>query len=406
MEKTKHTKRGWIFIPLIIAIAVLAALGLAACSSTQGITEQDVIDKGFSIKVTFDYNGGNIVGDEKTSAIVRVKPNSYVPDPSKDDNKLVVPSRTGYSFCEYRIVETDENGEPERDENGDLILGEAFDFTKRVDKDVYIGVYWWTNFTLNLRYGEMDTDEAHAETKTVNIARERDGSPTEVAQSAVRVLGRTFLRYYLDKDNADETEITFPAMLPFSEEKNTIDVYSDSLDGVYQVVNTLDQFLSFPFVSQTNVYLTCDIDMSQTTKSFSFPAQYSGKFYGNGHTISNLDIKLARSQGRSDTNFGLFKRIDEGAVIKDVNFKNVKLTLDLTNKLVTEYNVGILAGTLRGDATVKNVEIDGEVIYTLAEDFNKESLHMSNFVGNALTGSVIENCVYDKVKFTEQGNNG
>ena len=92
-----------------------------------------------------------------------------------------------------------------------------------------------------------------------------------------------------------------------------------------------------------------DIDMSSVSNFAGigdYPNTFKGKFYGNGHTISNLTSTV-----NSGDNVGLFGAID-GALIQDLGLKNVKLTGSGTTN-----SMGALAG--RADnSTIKNVFVD------------------------------------------------
>ena len=91
-----------------------------------------------------------------------------------------------------------------------------------------------------------------------------------------------------------------------------------------------------------------DIDMSSVSNFAGIGRgnTFKGKFYGNGHTISNLTSTV-----NSGDNVGLFGAID-GALIQDLGLKNVKLTGSGTTN-----SMGALAG--RADnSTIKNVFVD------------------------------------------------
>lgn len=409
MRENIKKKCGKILLPLIaLAGCGACALTLVGCGG-QYLTEQDIIDSGYSVKVVLDYNGGKTEDDE-TSTTLRLRPNSYVPQPKEDEEGLKPPIRTGHTFKEFRVAETDEDGNPLRNEDGSLKLGELWDFDTQVTEDVTLGAVWWTNYKMILHYGEEENGVQNPNTKEIDVPRTSSGGPTRISQSASRVSGYTFLRYYTDRNDKDGSAVTFPAVLDFTDENDVIDVYSDSLNGVFQIVGTAEQLVSFSFSSSTNVYLTANIDMNDlkeagSNKKLGLPATYGGKFYGNDYTISNIEIEYEKPTSGTDGNFGLFKTISASAEIRDLKLVNTKVIANLSNRLVSEYNVGLFAGLIRNGATIENVDIDGELVYTVLDGYDEEKVHVDKFIGTVNSGANITNCVYENITVTK-GNNG
>lgn len=74
---------------------------------------------------------------------------------------------------------------------------------------------------------------------------------------------------------------------------------------------------------------------------------FTGKFFGNGHTLTNLSLSFP-----GEDNIGLFGRVD-GAVIQDLN---------ITRAYIEGRNlVGILAGFVSSDSLITNIEVQGEI---------------------------------------------
>ncbi|MDE6294224.1 MAG: hypothetical protein K2L88_06360, partial [Clostridiales bacterium] len=140
-----------------------------------------------------------------------------------------------------------------------------------------------------------------------------------------------------------------------------IDVWGNSLTGKYVLVRSARDLSISSVSEQTNYYLLNDIDMAgakynDETSSTKLPKSYSGKFVGNGHTISNFSINM-KALDRSYANFGLFRTLERGAEITDVTFNNVNLSFDLSDSSITNYYVGMLAGQSSEGVVVKNVNI-------------------------------------------------
>lgn len=106
----------------------------------------------------------------------------------------------------------------------------------------------------------------------------------------------------------------------------------------------------------TNVKFDLDGDgEEETTKSEYWYKGFRGTFDGNGYSINGLVIK-----GDTTTNKVLngaaafFKRVGNGAVIKNLTFKNMYVSN-------TDRCTAALIGVVQGDVTVENVSIDANI---------------------------------------------
>ena len=92
--------------------------------------------------------------------------------------------------------------------------------------------------------------------------------------------------------------------------------------------------------SEGDYQLTCDLDFGGMEWT---PLNFTGKFSGGGHTISNFTIHS------DETNVGFFATLNGDA--RDVTFQNVTINADGRSE-----SVGILAGTINGSVTNVSVE--------------------------------------------------
>jgi len=120
------------------------------------------------------------------------------------------------------------------------------------------------------------------------------------------------------------------------------------VDGVYQINTPLDLCLFAEIVNggegKANAELNADLNMAEFQTDFSpignAKVQYSGKFDGKGHTISNLNIS-------GNDNVGFFGMVSSGAEIQNLN-------LDETCIVSGNNYVGGLIGYARmGNVKVK-----------------------------------------------------
>ncbi|MDE6966654.1 MAG: InlB B-repeat-containing protein, partial [Clostridiales bacterium] len=185
MNKNISTIRRKITLPIILLIlAALCLFGCVACAH-EFLTEEDV-KKDFPIAVIFDYNGGNVEGEATTK--IRVKENSYVPEPGNEQlSNLAAPTRAKYTLKGFFLAKTDEDGKPIRGEDGKPVLDREWDFkTDKPDADITLFADWWDNYEMILHYGDNLT-------KSIDIPRNPDGTPTAVTAADARVLNYTFI---------------------------------------------------------------------------------------------------------------------------------------------------------------------------------------------------------------------
>jgi hypothetical protein len=120
----------------------------------------------------------------------------------------------------------------------------------------------------------------------------------------------------------------------------SMNIYVDYMEGDWYHIYTAEQ-LKDNANPQGHYVLYRDLDFTSVIWPSLFSSgAFSGSIDGNGHTISNLAI----TTGRNQANAGVFGSLAEGAVIRDVTFTNVTLTLKVQVMNGTP-SYGILAGS-------------------------------------------------------------
>ena len=178
MQKLSLTIRRKIILPIILTVfAVIGVTAFVACSDE--VTEQDIINLGYSVGITYDNNGG-IVGNKTDPQFARVKENSLIPTPGINAG-IKIPSRAGYSFRGYFYAETDEDGNVKRNEDGSIVISDRqCEFGKHgvSDRDITLCAEWWDNYKINLHYGEGQN-----EVKTVSVSMALTDCPCDPQKS-------------------------------------------------------------------------------------------------------------------------------------------------------------------------------------------------------------------------------
>ncbi|MCH5155319.1 MAG: InlB B-repeat-containing protein [Clostridiales bacterium] len=361
MQNAISTKRRKLFLfILFIVLAVLGIFVFTACSEEAG--EQTLRNKGYQVFVVYDFNGGT--WNTNKSVTVAVKKNSLLPAPLRTNGGVGFPTRKNYSFKGFYPAETDEDGNVVYDENGKVVISDTewnFETDRVEDKDFTLYAKWWDNYKVVLHYGE-----SYEFSTEIDLSRNQDGSPVTITANSLRVNDVTFLSYNMVKDSTDEATALnkFPFDLsPYvpSGDGLEIDVWGKSLMGNYVLVRSASDLSISSVGENTNYYLLEDIDFKgekydessslQTTK---LPKSYGGKFIGNGHTISNFNIKMD-TLDRTYNSFGLFRTLESGAEITGVTFNNFTFSYDLSNSNISNYYVGMLAGQCEQNVKIEDV---------------------------------------------------
>ncbi|MDE5593941.1 MAG: hypothetical protein K2I75_08430, partial [Clostridiales bacterium] len=190
-------------------------------------------------------------------------------------------------------------------------------------------------------------------------------------------------------------------------------VWGKSLDGVYTLVRSKDDLRIFSVGETTNYYLLADVDMGGATydndndrDKNKIPKYYSGKFVGNGHTISNFKMTL-RTPDPSYDSFGLFRSLEGDAEITDVTFKDVTLSYDLSNANVQTYNLGMLAGQCGANVKVRNVNFttseqgNNTFEYMIGVGVSNDNLNIADdmLIAQKPTSVTLQDCSVTGVKY-------
>ena len=130
---------------------------------------------------------------------------------------------------------------------------------------------------------------------------------------------------------------------------------------------------------KNNIYLANDIDMNGAEFNI---LDYGKEFEGNGYTISNFSLSYDASKNalkedlEDNSRKSLYITIFgdcKNAVIKNVNFENVSISIKTKYKPTYKIYVLPLAKTLE-NTKIENVKFSGSVtIVELPEEFNKET---------------------------------
>lgn len=130
-------------------------------------------------------------------------------------------------------------------------------------------------------------------------------------------------------------------------------LYLDYADGEWFRIYTAKQFLD-NFKPGGHYEICADLDFTGLSwKTALLHGTFRGEILGNGHTFSNITFEQTDTKKQ---NSGMFGSIAAEAVLSDIVFQNVTMTI-ASGTLQPDASFGLLAGTLDAEATVHNVII-------------------------------------------------
>ena len=171
--------------------------------------------------------------------------------------------------------------------------------------------------------------------------------------------GKTFDKAYFDAQGTqpiEEAVIAHPGSFDPETavaQNATLQIYMDMVDGTWFHIYNADQFIKNARLSGSYVIHE---DLDFTDKIWPTALMYgnfTGTIEGNGHKISNVILEQTNN---SKTNAGLFGALTETAVIRDLTFANVAMTIKSGTRVAgTSY--GVLAGTVSANAQLIGVSL-------------------------------------------------
>lgn len=185
--------------------------------------------------------------------------------------------------------------------------------------------------------------------------------------------GYTFNAAYYDKEctkPVDTDTVIHSSTLDESTgkvENPVTRVYVDYWKGEWYRVYDTKFFRNFNDLS-ANYMIMNDLDFEgQIWPTALLHGNFSGTIQGNGHTIKNVSVvQTANSKLRT----GLFGELMDGAVISDLHFENVELTIKGGTRFAGAY-FGLFSGAISDQAELNNVSlhtgkilIDSDIYYT------------------------------------------
>ena len=325
-------------------LLIVALLG--ACQTTE---------KKYDHLVTFDYNlsdkfkADNSLSDRDVRRFLGVSDGSLVglkPGDRTDFGKM---SFTGY-YCDdkwYLPKELDADGNPVKDDDGVVLLGEEWDFANdKVTSDITL----YANLTVKVAMNFVDCETGEV-VKTLSDDPGKVRNKPSTRQQPAKD-NATLYEYYVDKD------CTQVFGWPYTYGTEDVTVYVKFIPGYWTIVKTAQEF-NEALIGGGNIYV--DDDLYFTDQSWAGKDILNVTINGNGHTLS--DISITHTFNRNNPHdCALFGTLGTNANIYNLTFSNVSITAEVTINDNVPYRLAMFACAAEEGAQVTNVTVGGTIL--------------------------------------------
>ena len=362
-----------IITALITAVLLLiAVMGISSCSPS----EFDGLDeKGYTVSVRFDANGGTFKGSDSTIIdAFNPKDNQSIKLLSPDDTRrggntmdVTKPEciLAGWYATRTPVDENDlSKGYTYADkwdfENDTLEVDANGSYTSSVPT-LTLYAAWIPYFTFEY-YTEDGTKYATTKGYSITVPAWEEGEATITMGNFPKREGDyTLISAYSDAECQNELSGRLTGKWnpeDASVESSVIRIYTKWEAGIQYRIYSAEQLKSNDDLK--GIYtLMNDIDFEGESWPGLFSGgKFKGVFNGCGHKISNISFK---SESTTPQN-GLFASIDASARFIDVSFENVEFTIN-ARRIAAGARYGLFAGGIADGAEFTGVSIDGRILF-------------------------------------------
>ena len=161
-------------------------------------------------------------------------------------------------------------------------------------------------------------------------------------------------------------------------------LYLDYMDGEWFRIYTAKQFIDNAGVS--GCYEICaDLDFTGLDwKTSLIHGNFRGQIKGNGHTFSNITVEQTDTRKQ---NTGLFGNLTANAVLENIVFENVILTI-ANGTLQQDAAFGLLAGNRDSAATLSGIVLKNALLKIHAYANLPEGTSIGLLFGNGAIGDI------------------
>ena len=390
-NKAEAAKKPKILLGVLIGLGALIIAGVVLIAVLAGNASyfDSYKDEGYTVSITFDSNGGSFKGSD--SSIVDLYDPAKIgedgikllaPDDAKrDKNNALTVTKAGYFLAGwYRERTPIDESNPDAgytysgkwDFENDRFFIDSDKTYSPEESALTLYAAWVPYYNY-----EIYAENENGETVLISTASAINLTIPEWAEGAVTLEMDNFPSrdgytldkvYYLDDMTVVEGTVADGGNKKFisgqwDEETATsltptIKLFTTWQEGErYRIYSTDDLRKNASADGYYEIY--ADLDFTDVEWPTAFTnGKFSGKIFGNGHTISGVSFE---STSRSRISNGLFSSLDSGAYIENLKLENITHKIDLMS-VAPGATFGLLAGGAVDGTQFKNVEISGKLV--------------------------------------------
>ena len=330
---------------LILVLALVTSCMFYGCS---GVTRDSVAKEHKNdYKVTFDIGSGAMwagrAGREMYCYYPKKSGGTYITDPRQKPFRVEATKNNHFFEGWYKDAE----------------FNEKWNFaTDKVTEDITLYANWIEKFRYKFRYKDEESGE-WKETDYVLYVNEGGTLNSLTQKSRIKRDGYTLFGIYQDENCTIpwKDDYTHKGYMNGKEQiGGTEYAYTTWIKGTFSFMSTADDAVYLS--SGASVYLLDDIDLAGKAWT-GYGTSYGGIIEGNNHTIKNITLKFPVF-GHKNADCGLFGRLLEDAVLRNITFENIVIEVDDDSSMTRV--LGLLAGTIENGVKFENVKITGKLI--------------------------------------------
>ncbi len=420
---------------LIIAATLLIAAAVTLTSCKKWDNPYDAIDKeGDAISVRYLANGGRFAQEEtavlydvyRLANVKEVNGKKAVSLIAPEDDRRSLAGGKGnkdfivhkdpksYKLAGWGIVETDANGDPILDANGNYKIIGTWDFTKDVisinpDKSyssktpiMTLAAIWTSYYSFEF-YIQNEANEwvlienaTQGNINTLVYPVWKDGKLD--MEDYPEISGKTFDKAYSNPEMTVEiTSNLTPA--PSSDGENVMKIYTTWKEGNWYQITEGNQIYNINDLNGNYIILN-DIVVSKWRSNFHtgtfngqiLSARAAGIENGTDVTISGLTTSSIAAD-KNNRSVGIFGKIGANAKFSGITFDSITVQFLNSAADITERYYGLLAGSVEDGAKFEDVNITNcKIIFTkntYGENFFSSYFTVENGVSTDTTTNVI-----------------
>lgn len=385
---------------ILVMLGLIMLLGLAACHAPLSLkdVEEQNRDKWH---VTYDLQGG-VFNSQEAIDISHYYPKkeggTYISEPKGKESALgsLKITRSGY-FLEgwYKTKECE--------------VADKWDFSNdKITGDTVLYAKWLKNYEFRFLYrDEGDGEWKEIPDSGVTVDGDLSDETTGYLDNTHKPKreGYTFIEWYANEEcsvvwDKNTDRHSGKVVNGDNEASRVVNIYTVWRQGVWAIVQTANEFANAIAANQ-NIYLYKDIEFGDVNEFTGAnwttgEDEYDKTIDGNHKSVKNIVMSFPDSAAKDNRKrpayCGIFRKLADGAVLKNISFENISLNIKPDSITWNKY-CALLAAEVEEGVTFENVTLTGTLAVTHTKAIN-------NYYFGAVSGSFPQGALLTGIDFS------